>query len=1245
MQAVLTGALIGGTDRFDLAVLDVPKADKLAALPVAGVNRNITGGEFVEGCWAVGFPAFQEVKRDTAGRSLRESAEVKGEIPPLSGLREDLLSFQVTASPQDLPPAGPLDTSSEWSGMSGAAVFAGSFLVGVVTEHSPGRGPSDVTVTPLAALLDPETAPADSVEWRRRLAIPASLPLLPVPPPPRPKPAYWARLREQIGEPLHNRMPQLRGRDRELAEIVAFATGNEGYRCLVGGAFTGKTALLYESVTVGLPDEVDVVCYFLSRQSSNASSHRFMTAVVPQLAYLCDVDPPVADVEDQYYALWQQAATRAAQSGRHLLLVVDGLDEDLLPAGSPSVASLLPALVGGHAHVLVSSRLPTLPRDLPAGHPLQATTNQQLLARFEGSKELAYLAQQEIDDLLDGPDADLAAEVLGPLAAAAGALSVDDLATLSSNDLPPPSAARARQVRRVVTKAAARSLEPVGSADQPRYQFAHRSLLEYAQTNEDLRDGEYRIRIYRWAEQWRDEGWPTSTNEATSFTPQYLLDNYPGMLAGEWDRNPRSMAGNPDRLAALADDICWVAAAIQAVGVDQVLATLYTAAAHGASADAAGSAVLAVVAAQAQKLRPPRPVDQPGYVLRQLCLQAMELGHTEMADVVRTRQRALPDPGPVPLWTARRPPRALELGTHDRIVRALARLGDGRVVSGGDDRRVLLWDPARPGTMPVELGTHRGPVLAVAGLGNGRVVSGGDDRRVLLWDPARPGADPVELGTHNGAVQAVTELGNGRVVTGGDDWRVLLWDPARPGTMPVELGTHDSRVLAVAVLDDGRVVTGGFDRRVLLWDPARPGHNPVELGAHDDRVGAVAALGDGRVVTGGDDRRVLIWDPAALGSDPVELGRHDLPVLAVAVLADGQVVTGGFDRRVLLWDPVRRGADPVELGTHRGHVEAVIELGDGRVVSGGEDARVLVWEPVRPDADQVPVGMRQEPVLTVAPLDDGRVVTGGAEGQVLVWDPARPGADSVDLGSHRGSVWAAARLGDRAVTGGADGRVLLWDLGRPGADPIKLGTHNGPVLAVASLGDGQVVTGGHDRRVLLWNPARPGHNPVELGTHRGVVWTVAVLSDGRVATGGADQQVLVWDPARPGADPVKLGTHHGPVRAAARLGDGRVLTGGDDGRVLVWDPARAGADPVAPCRHGRRVRGVANLENKQVISGGDDRQVIVSELNTGKRRAEIACSVRALAVHVLPQSGRTLLVVAHQGAGLSIWSVAEAAPR
>jgi hypothetical protein len=526
----------------DLALveLDDPAVD-LPPLRLARVDRDSPTEEPVERCHAIGYPWFAETRSPTV---VRDTVDAIGVVPVLSKLAAGLLSVQVSISPRPLPPAQVRLGESEWSGMSGGPVVAAGRLLGVVVEHAPREGPSAITAVPLTALEQDPAHPGwgagvkDPSAWWARLGVTglADLERLPAAPE-RPKPAYWETMRE-FGRTLHKRMPQLLRRERELAKIAAFATGPAGYRWLVGGAYAGKTALLHEAVTVGLPDEVDVVCYFLSRRASDADSSRFLAAIVPQLAYLCELDPPNAD-RDQFYALWARATERAAEAGRPLLLVVDGLDEDIRPAGLPSVASLLPTLVEGRAHVLVASRpYPELPVDVQDGHPLRPPSIRADLTPFEGAEKLADLARQEIYHLTHGADADTAVDVLGLLTAAAGPLSVRDLATLY-NDLAPPSAAHRRRVRRLVTEQAGRSLEPIGSTEHSRYQFAHLSLLEYADSTDELADPEYRNRIHHWAEWWRDHGWPTSPDVIES-TPSYLLDSYPGTLASE-----------PSRLVAL----------------------------------------------------------------------------------------------------------------------------------------------------------------------------------------------------------------------------------------------------------------------------------------------------------------------------------------------------------------------------------------------------------------------------------------------------------------------------------------------------------------------------------------------------------------------------------------------------------------------------------------------------------------------------------------------------------------------
>jgi Trypsin-like peptidase domain/WD domain, G-beta repeat len=733
----------------DLALLEIERETlDLPPVGLARVDRDAPTADPVERCHAIGYPWFAESRSPGV---VRETVDAIGVVPVLSRLAAGLLSVHVSISPRPLPPEQASLGESEWSGMSGAPVVAAGLLLGVVIEHAQREGSSAITAVPLTALEHDSAHPgwgpgvADPAAWWSRLGVASVEELKRLPAPAeRTQPAYRETLRE-FGRTLHQRMPQLLGREKELAEIASFASGPSGYRWLVGGAYAGKTALLFEAVMVGLPvevdAEVDVVSYFLSRRASDADSNRFLAATVPQLAHLCGVDLPPPSDRDQFNALWRRATEQAEESGRHLLLVVDGLDEDLHPTGSPSVASLLPTLVGASAHVLVASRpYPELPVDVPDGHPLWATSPMEL-EPFEGASEFAALARQEIDDLTRGDDLELAVEVLGLLTAAAGPLSVRDLADLSISTAA-SSPTHTVQVRRFVTERAGRSLEPVGSETHRRYEFAHYSLLEYANKNDNLADPEFRNRIHRWAEQWRDRGWPTTTDGATT-TPRYLLDNYSAALTGE-----------PDRLAALVTDAGWVDAAIQSVGVERVLADLRSAAA-AAPTHATVRAMLAVARGQAHHLSPARPLAQPGYVSQQLWLQAAELSEDRLAEQFRARLQAQPAAGLVPLWTTRRVSRALlrELGRHDGRVTALAALPDGRVVSGGDDGRVLLWDAAEAGSQPVELGRHYGPVAALAALPDGRVVSGGGDRRVRLWDVTTQ-SEITQLGCSSTALAA-----------------------------------------------------------------------------------------------------------------------------------------------------------------------------------------------------------------------------------------------------------------------------------------------------------------------------------------------------------------------------------------------------------------------------------------------------------------------------------------------------------
>ena len=334
-----------------------------------------------ERCHVIGYPTFME-RKTSDGRWYRETVDAYGYVPVLTGLASGLLSVQVSSAPRPLPPEQTALGESQWSGMSGGSVLTGGLLLGVVTEHAPRQGSSAITATPLTALEKDQAHPrwgsgvANPGAWWARLGVASADKLQRLPAPRQAtEPAYWATVRE-----IRQRTGTLVGRQDELSKIASFATSAEGYMRLVGGAWAGKTSLLAEAMTM-LRGECNVISYFLSRREADADSSRFLAAVVPQLAYLLQEDAPVAELH-QFRALWQRAVQRSDSEDRHILLIVDGLDEDLRPPGLPSVAALLPTRGGGRTHVLVSHRpYPELPGDLPPRHLLAETQPVQLVPR------------------------------------------------------------------------------------------------------------------------------------------------------------------------------------------------------------------------------------------------------------------------------------------------------------------------------------------------------------------------------------------------------------------------------------------------------------------------------------------------------------------------------------------------------------------------------------------------------------------------------------------------------------------------------------------------------------------------------------------------------------------------------------------------------------------------------------------------------------------------------------------------
>ncbi|MET9730469.1 caspase family protein [Streptomyces sp. NPDC006458] len=506
-------------------------------------------------------------------------------------------------------------------------------------------------------------------------------------------------------------------------------------------------------------------------------------------------------------------------------------------------------------------------------------------------------------------------------------------------------------------------------------------------------------------------------------------------------------------------------------------------------------------------------------------------------------------------------------------------------VVGGDREATRVWNLTN-GRLLGELPTSaRGMRTLACTTVDGRPVAViGDGDGVTVWDLAtsRPLGEPWPIPVHSpGSLACGVVDGRPVAVIGHDSVRVwnLTGDEPLPdfiryymgSAAPVACATVEGRPVAVAV-------DGGGERTLWVWDLATRRPLGGRLSGHTQAVYAVACTtvaGRPVAVTAGEDRTVRVWDLTTRRPIGDPLTGHTRRVVAVActtVAGRPVAVTGSEDRTVRVWDlTTRRPMDEPSSG-HAGPIRAVACTtfrGVPVAVSASDDGSVRVWDlATGQPRDEGVAGHAGTLCAMVCTTVDGRPVTvsAGEDGKVRVWDLATGGLRDEILPSYTGlrskPVLACATVDGRpvAVIGSEREGLRVWDLA---AHQPLLGSPVGSsirAMACATV-DGRpvAVTGNEQRTVHIWDLATGRRIGEPLTGHTGAVHAVACTTvNGRpvAVTGSEHRTVRVWDLATHRAIGEPLNAHAGAVRAiTCTTVDGRpvAVTGGDDATVRVWD--------------------------------------------------------------------------------------------
>jgi WD40 repeat protein len=453
-------------------------------------------------------------------------------------------------------------------------------------------------------------------------------------------------------------------------------------------------------------------------------------------------------------------------------------------------------------------------------------------------------------------------------------------------------------------------------------------------------------------------------------------------------------------------------------------------------------------------------------------------------------------------------------------LRSVAFAPDGSLAAGGEDGRILIYQPDN-GELVQELEGHKGPVFALSFSPDGdRLVSGGWDRTVRLWRWAEARQLRLFEG-HTSPPRQVFFSPDGELLyswSPEDQLRILPLSDRQP-PQPIYLGIDARRKSgsSAGFSGSGEFFAVDQDERVRLIF-TRTGNTRVMLSNFPQPVEKVIISADGtRVATASQDG-IRVWD----GQSGQLLGElfsppGTWPGSLMAFSPDGsQIVAAGDMVRLWQLEASELAAAAEQPTFQNGYRIFSRPAPDGEAIWNGLSVGQL--QPLElADGGLLPVTgrpMSASNALAVSP-DGAWMAAAGTDRSILIWN-TEDDTQQVTLTGSQQIPLSLAFSPDSTLLAAATGEeiVRVWQL-EAGGLAAELEAPD-PVTQVRFSPDGAWLAGGSRLQTSLWQAADwqlqetlPGRGLVfsEDAQHMALLVDVGDRKQAVIGTPGGTEQV------------------------------------------------------------------------------------------------------------------------------------------
>ena len=270
------------------------------------------------------------------------------------------------------------------------------------------------------------------------------------------------------------------------------------------------------------------------------------------------------------------------------------------------------------------------------------------------------------------------------------------------------------------------------------------------------------------------------------------------------------------------------------------------------------------------------------------------------------------------------------------------------VVRRNEDGAEFFMESTIPSICKHRINAHEGGCASILfEYNSGKLVSGGQDRTIKMWDTNTGSLSHTLYGCLGSVLDLTITHDNRSVIAASSSNNLYVWDVSS-GRVRHTLTGHTDKVCAVDVskVSSRHVLSAAYDRTIKVWD-LNKGYCINTIICHSN-CNALSFSMDGQTICSGHvDGNLRLWN-IQTGKLLSEVAAHSLAVTSISLSRNGNVVlTSGRDNLHNLFDmrslevcgTLRASGNRVASNWSR----SCVSPDDNYVAAGSADGSISIW--------------------------------------------------------------------------------------------------------------------------------------------------------------------------------------------------------------------------------------------------------------------------------------------------------------